>query len=150
MLKKVLIVAALGVLSVPSALVAQSSTAAAQGAAAQRITIEYYYRVKWGSLGEFKRLYEKNHAPLLREMQKAGFITAIRADEPFTHMAGGVRWDYRVTITYRDPASAVVADGEFQRQWDESEKRLYPDRKTFEAEEARRFSLLEEHWDVVL
>ena len=47
---------------------------------------------------EFKRLYEKNHAPLLREMQKAGFIRSMRVDEPFTHLAGGPRWDLRVTI----------------------------------------------------
>jgi hypothetical protein len=28
--------------------------------------------------------------------------------------------------------------------------RLYPDQATFKAEEARRFELLEAHWDVVL
>jgi hypothetical protein len=28
--------------------------------------------------------------------------------------------------------------------------RLYPDQATFRAEEARRFEILEAHWDVVL
>lgn len=136
--------------TVPSVLPAQTPAAPATAAAAQPVTVEYYYRIKWGSHDEFKRLYEKNHAPILREMQKAGFITDIRTSEPFTHMAGGVRWDARVTITYPNAATALSADKAFQQKWEEAAKRLYPDRKTFDAEEARRFSLLEDHWDVIV
>ena len=132
----------------------QPAAAAAQPPAAEapagRVTVEYYYRIKWGGTGEFKRLYERNHAPLLREMQKGGYIVSTRTDEPFTHMAGGVRWDLRVTIVYRDGASALFADPAMQKAWQEAEKRLYPDSKKFGEEETRRFSLLEEHWDVVL
>ena len=40
-------------------------------------------------------------------MQKRGFINSMKIDEPFTHMAGGPRWDLRVTITYRDGIAAV-------------------------------------------
>jgi hypothetical protein len=119
-------------------------------AAVQRVTVEYYYRIKWGSLDEFKRLYERNHAPLLRELQKSGIIVAMKMDEPFTHMAGGVRWDLRVTITYRDAASAMDVDKPGQKLWEEATKRLYPDKRKFEEEEARRFGLLEDHWDVVI
>ena len=32
----------------------------------------------------------------------------------------------------------------------EAAKRLYPDKAAFDAEEDRRFSLLEEHWDVIV
>ena len=91
------------------------------GAAAQvvppgePITTEHYYRIKWGSAGEFKRLYKLNHQPILAELQKQGFITAIRTDEPFTHMAGNQRWDLRVTITYRDSSAAVVVGGAFDK-----------------------------------
>ena len=128
-----------------------SGDAAAQSvAAAEPVTTEHYYRITWGSAGEFKRLYKRNHEPILRELQKQGFITAIRTDEPFTHMAGNQRWDLRVTITYRDPSSAVVVGGAFDKASQAVTKRLYPDQKTFEAEEARRFSLLEEHWDVIV
>lgn len=28
--------------------------------------------------------------------------------------------------------------------------RLFPDKKKFDAEEARRFALLDEHWDVII
>ena len=65
------------------------------------ITTEHCYRIKWGSAGEFKRLHKLNHEPILTELQKQGFITAIRTDEPFAHMAGGQRWELRVAITFR-------------------------------------------------
>ncbi|HEX8640631.1 MAG TPA: hypothetical protein VF704_05690 [Allosphingosinicella sp.] len=115
-----------------------------------QITTEHYYRIRWGSAAEFKRLYERNHAPLLREMQRQGFIIAMRAEEPFTHLSGGARWDMRVTITYRDAASAVLVGGPFDQAFEAASHRLYPDRTAFDAEEARRFSLLEEHWDVIV
>ena len=118
--------------------------------AGEPITLEHYYRIKWGSADEFKRLYKLNHEPILQELQKQGFITAMRSDVPFTHMAGGQRWDLRVTITYRDPAAAVVVGGDFDKASDAVKARLYPDARKLEAEEARRFSLLEEHWDVIV
>lgn len=115
------------------------------------VTVEYYYRIKWGQHGEFKQLYKKNHEPILNEMQKLGFITAMKMEVPFTHLAGDVRWDLRVTITYKDGTTAV---GDEPGGWYETsaaiEKRLYPDRKSHAAEEARRMGLLEEHWDVIV
>ena len=114
------------------------------------VTVEYYYRIKWGALPEFKRLYKSNHQPLLREMRKAGLIVEMRTDEPFTHMAGGERWDMRVTITFRDGASAVELGGAWDTAFDAAKARLYPDKAKFEAEEAQRFALIEEHWDVIV
>ena len=133
------------------ALATVTSEAAAQPvSSAEPITTEHYYRIKWGSAGEFKRLYKLNHEPILLELQKQGFITAIRTDEPFNHMAGDQRWDLRVTITFRDPSAAVVVGGDFDKASDAVKARLYPDKKKFDAEEAKRFSLLEEHWDVIV
>lgn len=117
---------------------------------AQPVTIEAYYRIRWGEAKRFKAMYERNHAPLLREMQSAGLITAIRVEEPFTHMAGDQRWDLRVTITYRDADAAAVAGGTFDQAWEAARKRLYPDKAKLDAEENERFSLLEEHWDVLV
>jgi hypothetical protein len=132
------------------ALAPAAPTAAQPSAAAQvPVTVEYYYRMKWGSGEEFKRLYDRNHAPLLREMQKAGFIRTMRVDEPFTHLAGGPRWDLRVTIVFRD-STAAISDPEWDRLWGIARERLYPDRKAFDSEEDRRFALLEEHWDVIV
>lgn len=115
------------------------------------VTVEYYYRIKWGQHAEFKRLYKKNHEPILTEMQKRGFITAMRIEEPFTHLAGDVRWDLRVTITYRDGTTAVGDEpGGWYETSQEVGKKLYPDKKAHEAVEAQRMGLLEEHWDVIV
>ncbi|WP_310467105.1 hypothetical protein [Sphingomonas sp.] len=119
-------------------------------AAAEQVTVEHYYRIKWGSAGEFARLYKANHQPLLDAMKKQGRILAMRSETPFTHMAGGQRWDLRVTITYPDAASAVVVGGDFDKAFDAAKARLYPDQAKLDAEEARRFSLVEEHWDVIV
>lgn len=124
--------------------------ALAQKPPAEPVTVEHYYRIKWGSSDEFMRLYKANHQPLLDEMKKQGRILAIRTDAPFTHMAGGQRWDVRVTITYPDAAAAVVVGGAFDKAFEAATARLYPDKAKLDVEEARRFSLLEEHWDVIV
>ena len=111
--------------------------------------VEYYYRVKWGSLKEFLALYEKNHKPLLEEMQKKGLVLDMRTEFPFTHLAGGPRWDIRVTINYRD-AAAAVNDPAWVTAWEEAKTRIYKNSKKLDAEEATRFSLLEDHWDVIV
>ncbi|QNM82725.1 hypothetical protein H8M03_12155 [Sphingomonas sabuli] len=129
---------------------AVSSVPAVAQAPDRSVTAEYYYRIKWGSAAEFKQLYERNHAPILREMQKQGFILGMEVEEPFTHLAGGPRWDLRVTIRMRDAESAIGVGGEFDKAVAATTKRLYPDKEKFLAEEARRFSLLEEHWDVIV
>ncbi len=113
------------------------------------VTVEYYYRIKWGNAAEFLKLYDKNHAPLLEEMKKLGFIQSIRVQEPFTHMAGGPRWDLRVTIVFRD-ATAAVSDPEWDNQWAAAKDRLYKDRELFDSEEKTRFGLLEDHWDIIV
>lgn len=142
---KILIGAAL--LSIALPLHAQPAATAAKNGT---VTAEYYYRIKWGSAGEFKRLYERNHAPIMREMQRQGFVTKMEIEEPFTHLAGAPRWDLRVTATFPEAASAIVVGGAFDKAFAAAQARLYPDKKKFEAEEARRFSLLEEHWDVIV
>lgn len=127
-----------------------SESAAQLATTGEPITTEHYYRIKWGSAGEFKRLYKLNHEPILTELQRQGVIMAMRTEEPFTHMAGNQRWDLRVTIIYRDPSAAVVVGGAFDKASDAVKARLYPDIKKLEADEAKRFSLLEEHWDVIV
>ena len=114
------------------------------------VTIESYYRIRWGSFEEFMTLYRRNHAPILEEMRRQGFFTAVRIEEPFTHMAGDQRWDLRVTLTYRDAESAVGTSGVYERAAAPVIAKLYPDRAAHRAAEARRFSLLEEHWDVIV
>jgi hypothetical protein len=118
--------------------------------ASHPVVIESYYRVKWGSEDEFKELYRRNELALLLEMQREGFVRSVRFEEPFTHIPGDARWTFRATITYRDGPSAVEVGGSWDRAWEEARKRLRPDKKQFDAEQARRFGLLEDHWDVIV
>jgi hypothetical protein len=119
-------------------------------ASAEPVTTEYYYRIKWGSFDEFMQLYKRNHQPILDEMKKQGFITAMRIETPLTHLAGDIRWDLRVTVTTRDADSAVGITGPYTKAAMATAKRLFPDKAKFDAEERKRFSLLEEHWDVIV
>ncbi len=146
---KALIAAVLACVVLGASAQARQAAPPPTAAVSTPVTFEYYYRIKWGSDLEFIRLYEKNHAPLLEEMKKAGFVTSMKVEQPFTHMAGGERWDLRVTIVFPDGHKAIT-DPEWERIWAAARKRLYPDQKTFDAEEERRFSLLEEHWDVIV
>ena len=108
------------------------------------VTIAYYYRTKWGAHDEFVGLFDRNHWPILREQLAEGRFLDVNASKPRFHGDGRADWDFLVTITYRDWA-AVEAHSEA-----EIARRLYPDQATFKKDEARRFSLLEAHWDVVL
>ncbi|GAA0645929.1 hypothetical protein [Brevundimonas lenta] len=135
-----------------AALMAWPLAAGAQTAApeprAEPVVVESYYRIRWGGMGEFMELYRRNHAPVLEAMQARGFITGIEIEQPFTHMAGDQRWDLRVTITYRDADAALGP--EYGAAAEAEMDRLYTDVAGHTAEEARRFSLVEEHWDVVV
>ena len=132
---------------------AQTAPKAAAPVAAKAgspVTVEYYYRIRWGSMGEFLELYRRNHEPILREMQKLGLIVSIRTEMPYTHLAGGVRWDLRVTIVYRDGETAVGDGTGYEAAAAAAADRLYSDVAKHKAEEAKRFSLIEEHWDVIV
>lgn len=122
----------------------------AVAAKATPVTIEYYYRIRWGAMDEFRALYAKNHQPILDEMKRLGFITHIETATPFTHMAGGPRWDLRVTITYRGAEDAVGNGTGYDAAAEEVGARLFPDLAKFKAEEAKRFALVEDHWDVIV
>jgi len=105
--------------------------------------VEYYYKCKWGHADEFLALFERNHLPVLRERIKAGDILRVGMTKPRIHTAESDRWDYRVTIEFRDPASA------FNPALDEPiKRRLFPDQAKYRAEERRRFAILESHTDL--
>lgn len=114
------------------------------------VTIEYYYRIRWGATDEFRALYARNHQPILDDMKRRGFITRIETATPFTHMVGAARWDLRVTITYRGAEDAVGDGTGYGAAAEKVGARLFPDLAKFKAEEAKRFALVEEHWDVIV
>jgi len=108
------------------------------------ITIQYFYRVRWGDEAEFLELFRRNHYPILAEQVASGRLLSVTAARPRFHGDGGAGWNLLVTITYRDWAAVEAhADAEIAR-------RLFPDQDRYRAEEQRRFALLEAHWDVPL
>jgi len=128
-----------------------SVATAAQGTAGPGpVTVESYYRIRWGSFWDFMAIYREHHAPILAEMQRQGFISAIRTDTPVMHMAGDGRWDLRVTITYRDGNGAAGSDPFYDRTVADVSRRLFADRDAHLAAETRRFAMIEEHWDVIV
>jgi len=139
-MKKLLLVLLLTTCAIP--VLAQG--APPQVAANAPYTVEYYYKTQWGHQQEFLDLFLKNHFPLLRKIQQTGRITALKIETPANHMTEDARWDYRVTITYKNSTVATTADPEeegFIRQ-------LYPDQQTYKREEQRRFEILLAHWDL--
>jgi hypothetical protein len=108
------------------------------------VKVAYFYKTRWGAHDEFVELFERNHWPLLRAQLAAGRYKEVKRYSPRFHGDGRADWDILVTITYRDwSAIEEHTDAEIAR-------RLFPDQGTYEAEERRRFELLEAHWDVPL
>jgi hypothetical protein len=108
------------------------------------VEVLYFYRTKWGAHDEFVGLFRKNHLPILQDQLASGRFTKLEMFTPRFHGDGRADWDVLVSITYRD-WGAIVDHSEA-----EIAERLFKDRKRFKAEEARRFELLDAHWDVVL
>jgi len=127
-----------------SAVLAQG--APPQGAADQPYVMEYYYKVQWGHQQEFLQLFLKNHYPLLKKGVEAGRMVSIKIETPANHMTEDSRWDYRVTIKFKNSTVATTADTTEQTVI----KQLWPDQETYKREEQRRFEILLAHWDLPL
>lgn len=122
-----------------------ATTASAQmRVSEQPYVIDYYYKAKWGYAAEWLRLFKKNHYPVLKKDIEAGRIVSVTVAAPRYHSTEDGRWDYRVTITFKN----VVTAHDLNPNAAAVLKQLYPDQATFEKEEQRRFEILEAHWDV--
>jgi len=113
------------------------------GASDKPFVVEYYYKAKWGYADEFIALFEKNHYPLLKKEVELGRMLKVTAVAPRYHASEDGRWDYRVTIVFKN---ATVANDDFDTK--PLVKQLFPDQETYKREEQRRFEILEGHWDV--
>jgi hypothetical protein len=118
-------------------------TTAGSEASAQPFVIEYYYKAKWGHADEFLALFKKNHYPVLKKEMELGRMLKVSMTSPRYHTTEDGRWDYRVTIVYKN---ASIANDNF----DSSAllKQLYPDQDSYKKEEQRRFEILDAHWDL--
>jgi len=129
-------------LSAPPALFAQG--APTRAGADQPYAVEYYYKVQWGHQQEFLQLFLKNHYPLLMKTVESGRMLSVKIDQPANHMTEESRWDYRVTIRFKNSTLATTANPDEERMI----KELWPDQATYQKEEQRRFEILLAHWDL--
>jgi hypothetical protein len=115
-----------------------------QGGADQPYTVEYYYKVQWGHQQEFLDLFLKNHYPLLKRIAATGRILSLKIESPAYHTTEDGRWDYRVTVRYKNSTLATTANPNEEALT----KELWPDQATYKKEEQRRFEILAGHWDL--
>lgn len=113
------------------------------GEASKAFTVECYYRARWGHADEFIQLFRKNHLPVLKSLLEKGRILKLSAAKPRYHGTEDGRWDYRVTIVFKD--ALVAHDPSVEEA---VKKQLFPDQETFKREESRRFQILSAHWDL--
>ena len=120
-----------------------SAQAPAQQGAGEPKTTWFFYTVKWGFQDEFLDLFQQNHFPILKAMEKAGMYLSVRTFVPENH--GDGRADRTFAVELVEPAKRPAAPTE-----EEIVAKLYPDRAKLRQKEQRRFELLVAHWDVPL
>ena len=143
-MRKILLAVLAALFAVPVAVPLMAQGAPPLGGAGSPYTVEYYYKTQWGHQQEFLDLFLKNHFPLLQKIQATGRILSLKIESPAYHTTEDGRWDYRVTIRYKDSTVATTANP------DEPAfiKQLWPDQTTYQKEEQRRFEILISHWDL--
>jgi len=107
-------------------------------------TFESYYKIKWGYAQEFINLWMANHYPLLKKAMEKEDIISITAEKPKVHSGEDTRWDFKVTIVYKNADLALN-----HSITDPYKKELYPDLGKLAKDEQYRFTLLLAHWDVL-
>ena len=135
---------AIGVLFAVMTLPLFAQGAPPQGRADQPYTMEYYYKVQWGHQQEFLDLFLRNHYPLLKKEVEAARMLGVRIETPANHMTEDSRWDYRVTIKFKNSTVATTDNPDEEKEI----KQLWPDQATYKREEQRRFEILLAHWDL--
>jgi hypothetical protein len=102
--------------------------------------VEWVYRVKYGYQDEWWKIFKRYQIAILDGEKQLGYVTSYVVVRPGLHTSEDSRWDYRIVITYPNPAGAKH-EGEVQRQ-------LFPDRAALAKDEQRRWELTLNHWDL--
>jgi len=143
-MRRILISLCAAVLGMALAGPAMAQGSPAQGGANQPYTVEYYYKCQWGHQAEFLQLFLKNHYPLLKKIEATGRILSVKIETPAYHTSEELRWDYRVTIVYKNSTVATTTNPDEEGFI----KQLWPDQETYKKEEQRRFEILLGHIDL--
>ena len=119
---------------------AQAPPQQAAGAAEDHLVLLHG---EMGRTNEFLDLFQRNHYPILKAMQKSGHYLSVKTYVPENHGDGRADWTFAVELV--EPAVRPSSPTE-----EEIVAKLYPDRAKLQREEQRRFELLVAHWDVPL
>lgn len=133
------------VLGIVALTLSLSFNASGQTKKDESFTIENYYKVKWGHADEFIDLWKKNHYPLLKKAQEKGDIIRVTAEKPKLHSGEDTRWDFKVTIVFKN--AELAFDPDLTTPY---KAQLYPDGEKLSRDEQHRFELLLAHWDVMI
>jgi hypothetical protein len=114
----------------------QSSTATSD----EPFLEEWVYKVKWGYSEEFFEILKKYQLAILEKEKQLGYVAQYTVYAPGLHTSEDQRWDYRVSIIFKNQAAA--------KHEREVALQLFPDQQTFKKEENHRWELTEAHWDL--
>jgi len=129
----------LGVLCLPAA--GQTGRPAAV-VSAKPETVEWVYRVRYGSEDEWWQIFRKYQLAILQRQKQLGYVLDYAVWAPGLHTSEESRWNYRVVITRAShDAPAGQSEAEVARQ-------LFPDQAAFKRDEQRRWELTANHWDL--
>ena len=81
---------------------------------------------------------------MLKKIQATGRILSVKIETPAYHTTEDGRWDYRITIKYKNSTVATTANPDEEAFI----KELWPDQETYKKEEQRRFEILLAHQDL--
>jgi hypothetical protein len=143
-MRRALLAVLLMILTAPFAVELMAQGAPPQSGADQPYVVEYYYKVQWGHQQEFLDLFLKNHYPLLQKVVGTGRMLSVKIEAPAYHTTEDGRWDYRVTIRYKNSTVATTANPDEEAMI----KEIWPDQAAYKKEEQRRFEILAAHWDL--
>jgi nitric oxide reductase activation protein len=80
----------------------------------------------------------------LKRIVATGRMLSVKIDAPAYHTTEDGRWDYRVTIRFKNSTVATTSNPEEEAII----KELWPDQEKYKKEEQRRFEILAGHWDL--
>ena len=71
-------------------------------------------------------------------------MLSVKIEQPAIHTTEDGRWDFRVTLRFKNSTMATTANPDEARLIQE----LWPDQERYKREEQRRFEILLGHWDL--
>jgi hypothetical protein len=101
---------------------------------------EWVYRVRYGFKDEWWKLFQKYQISVLDKEKELGYVKEYSLHVPSLHTPEDSRWDYRLIIVFANQPASTHGS--------EIEKQLFPDVAMFRKEEARRWELTANHWDL--